>query len=72
MDLKIRSLDNYYNIIRLNCLFILLFITHTKNVTVHSGDSLFFQTSVAIVIGFLAEMGRIPCFGRPEFSPSII
>ena len=38
----------------------------------HSGKSLFFQTSVAIVIVILAEMGRIPCCGRPESSSSII
>ena len=32
----------------------------------------FFQTSVAIVIVCLAEMGRIPCCGRPEsFSSDI-
>ena len=40
--------------------------------TQHSGESLFFQTSVAIVIVFLAEMGKIPCCGRPESSSSII
>ena len=32
----------------------------------------FFQTSVAIVIVCFAEMGRIPCCGRPEsFSSDI-
>ena len=32
----------------------------------------FFQTSVAIVIVFLAEMGRIPWCSRPESSSSNI
>ena len=38
----------------------------------HSEESLFFQTSVAIVVVFLAEMGRISCCGRPESSSSNI
>ena len=38
--------------------------------TKHSGESLFFQTSAAIVIVFLAEMDRIPCCDRPEYSGS--
>ena len=41
-------------------------------VPIHSEESLFIQTSVAIVIGFLAEMDGIPCCGRPESSSSNI
>ena len=36
------------------------------------GESFSKQTSVAIVIVFLAEMGWIPCCGRPESSSSNI
>ena len=40
--------------------------------TAQWGESFFKQTSVAIVIVFLAEMGRIPCCGRPKSSSSNI
>ena len=44
-----------------------------KNIPVHSGKSLFpGHLWFAFVVVFLAEMGRIPCCGRPKSSSSII
>ena len=42
------------------------------NTAIHSEESLFLNSVLCLCYCFLAEMGRIPCCGRPESSSSNI